>query len=212
MTLRSVVCFRIRRRCGRISCDHRAKSVGLAEPAGETDPATWRRQRFRYRRAVIGGSAQQTLGTAGDRREPARRRRGRRHQRLRHRPRRSSAAVFAVVIVHRASVSARQPALQAERPAADHARIEHHHRHFGAGELAYRHVQTTRGAGARRARQAQLGGRDRRARFHVRGLAQARGLEHHQGAVPQPGRCGERPRRGTRAGLRVGVRHRAATV
>jgi hypothetical protein len=39
----------------------------------------------------------------------------------------------AVVVVHGASVPARQPALQAGRPGADHAGVQHHPHGFGTG-------------------------------------------------------------------------------
>ncbi len=76
---------------------------------------------------------------------------------------------------------------------------------LNVGSLAELVAHGPQGAG-----QAQLGGRDRRARFHVCRLAQERRIDDNQGPVSQPGRCGQRSRRGAGAGLRGGAGDRAA--
>ena len=184
----------------------------MADPAGSLHPHARRRQRLRHRRAAVGGPSQPALGPAGRGRKPSRRRCPRRHQCFRDCARRSCAAVRAVILVHGAPVPARQPALSAERPGADHAGVQHHHHHLGAGELERQFAARARRHGARRAGQAELGRRHRRARFRLCRLAQAGRPQHQQSAVPQSGRCRQRSRRRPRAGLRSGIGDRAAAA
>ena len=61
--------------------------------------------------------------------------------------------------------------------------------------LPVKSLEEVRRVGARQARPAQLGRPDRRARHHVRGLAQERRRRHQEGAVPQSGRGRQRSRR-----------------
>ena len=186
--------------------------AGLADANGQVHPDARPRQRHRHRRPASGRPPDQEMGPAGRHREPARRRRHRRHQRLRQRQGRPHPAAVADLVVHRASVDAREPAVQARGPRADRAGLQHRHRHFRAEGVAGQFARRTGGAGEGQARRAQLGRHHRRARFQFRRLAQGRRPRHEEGAVPQSGRSRQRPRDQPRAGLRVGGCDRAAAA
>ena len=182
----------------------------LADARGEAHPAAWPRQRRRYRRAADRGQAVGEMGPAGGGGEPPGRRRHRRHQRIHRRQGRPCAADVADLLVHRASVSARQAALRSARPRPDRPHLQHRRRRGGA--ILVRH-QDGEGPGrdrARQSRQAELGHHHRHVRFRVCRLPEEDGHRDRQGAVSRHGAGGERSRRGPHPGHDVGDRDRAA--
>ena len=100
----------------------------LADALGEAHPAAWPRQWRRYRRAADRGQAVGDMGPAGGGGEPSGRRRHRRDQRVHQRQGRPCPADVADLLIHCASVSARQAALRSPRPRPDRPRLQHRRR------------------------------------------------------------------------------------